>query len=80
MQFHYVVGYDSEMDRWFIESDTTAYFPDGNVWDDKQYRESFYGWKVPEEGSSEEALDAELLRTLESCIPGILPTPASSEA
>ena len=78
MQFHYVVGYDSEMDRWFVESDTTAYFSDGNVWDDKQYEESFYGWKVPET-AEEEAIDYSLLRVLESCIPGILPGPAKQE-
>lgn len=64
MQFHYVVGYDSEMDRWFIESDTTAYFSDGHVWDDEQYREHFYGWRVPAEGSDDEALDNTLIRTL----------------
>ena len=63
MQYHYVVGYDSESMRWFIEHDTTAYFPDGNVWDDNQYKESFYGWKVPEDGVEEE-LDNTLLRTL----------------
>ena len=80
MQFHYVVGYDSVSMRWWIENDTTAYFSDGNVWDDNQYKESFYGWKVPEEGSPEEALDLELYNILESCIPGILPTPAISEA
>ena len=40
MQYHYVVGYDSESMRWFVESDTTAYFPDGHVWDDNQYKES----------------------------------------
>ena len=64
MQFHYVVGYDSESMRWWIESDTTAYFPDGNVWDDNQYKESFYGWKVPDEGSVEDDLDNTLVRTL----------------
>ena len=79
-QFHYVVGYDSEMDRWFVESDTTAYFQDGHVWDDELYRKSFYGWRVPEEGSPEEAIDYALLRTLQSCVPGILPSPAKQEA
>ena len=64
MQYHYVVGYDSESMRWFVESDTTAYFPDGNVWDDNQYKESFYGWKVPDEGSVEDDLDNTLFRTL----------------
>ena len=78
MQYHYVVGYDSESMRWWIESDTTAYFPDGNVWDDNQYKESFYGWKVPEEGSSEEALDVDLFRTL-GYIVDTFPIPSSSE-
>ena len=64
MQFHYVVGYDSEMKKWFVESDTTAYFQNGNVWDDNCYRQNFYGWSVPEEGSPEEALDNTLIRTL----------------
>ena len=64
MQFHYVVGYDTEMKKWFVESDTTAYFSDGHVWDDEQYREHFYGWRVPAEGSDDEALDNTLIRTL----------------
>ncbi len=64
MQFHYVVGYDTEMKKWFVESDTTAYFQDGNLWDDEQYREHFYGWRVPEEGSADESLDNTLIRTL----------------
>ena len=76
MQFHYVVGYDSEFDRWFIESDTTAYFQDGNMWDDEQYREQFYGWRVPDEGSPEDALDMAALSMLKSYL-GNIPTPAS---
>lgn len=74
MQYHYVIGYDSELMKWFVESDTTAYFQDGHVWDEKQYKESFYGWKVPEEGSSEEALDFELHKTLQYTIDA-LPIP-----
>ena len=77
MQYHYVVGYDTEMDRWFVESDTTAYFQDGNVWDDEQYREHFYGWRAPTD--DEEPIDYALLRVLESCVPGILPGPAKQE-
>ena len=64
MQYHYVVGYDSESMRWFVESDTTAYFSDGNVWDNKAADETGYGWSVPDEGSFEEALDVDLFRTL----------------
>ena len=79
MQYHYVIGYDSELMKWFVESDTTAYFPDGNIWDDSQYKESFWGWKVAEEGSPEEAIDYAALRVLESCVPGILPSPTPQE-
>ncbi len=74
MQYHYVVGYDSELDKWFVEFDTTAYFQDGNVWDDDKYREQFYGWSVPDEGSDEEALDNKCLNMLQSLVP-IWPSP-----
>lgn len=79
MQYHYVIGYDTEMDRWFVESDTTAYFSDGNVWDEEEYREHFFGWRVPST-EREEEIDYELVRVLESCIPGILPGPMKQEA
>ena len=75
MQFHYVVGYDSDTKRWWVEWDSEAYFPDGHVWDDERDRAAEYGWIVPEDGSPEEALDMELYRILKSCIPDILPTP-----
>lgn len=75
MQYHYVVGYDSEKDRWFVESDTTDYFPDGNVYDDDSANRTGYRWFVPDEDSPEEAIDYALLRVLESCVPGILPGP-----
>jgi hypothetical protein len=74
MQYHYVVGYDSELDKWFVESDTTAYFQDGNIWDDDKYREQFYGWSVPDECSDEEALDNKCLNMLQSLVP-IWPSP-----
>lgn len=64
MQFHYVVGYDSETGKWFVEADPEAYFPDGYIFDDKMASETGYGWFIPEEGSPEEALDYELLKTL----------------
>ena len=78
MQFHYVVGYDSDTKKWFVELDTTAYFSDGNLWDEEQYRENFYGWRVPEEGSNDEALDYELLNTL-SYIVDTFPIPKEHE-
>jgi hypothetical protein len=64
MQYHYVIGYDTELKKWFVESDTTAYFVDGNVWDQKKSEVEFIGWMVPEEGSPEEALDYALLNTV----------------
>ena len=62
-QYHYVIGYDSEMKKWFLELDTTAYFSDGHVWDEEQYRKEFWGWRVPDD-ASEEDLDQTLLNTL----------------
>lgn len=65
MQYHYVVGYNTETNKWFVESDTTAYFSDGHVWDDERYNENFWGWFIPEEGTRDETLDHHLLNTLE---------------
>jgi len=73
MQFHYVVGYDSEMDRWWVEFDTTAYFPDGNLWDDEAMKTG-WGWSIPDSGSFEEALDNKCVNMLNSLVP-IWPSP-----
>lgn len=75
MQYHYVVGYNSDKKQWWVEFDPTAYFPDGNVWSDEQWRDTGYGWLYPEEDSPEAAMDMELFHTLQACIPGILPVP-----
>ena len=77
MQYHYVVGYDSDNDRWFVEYDTTAYFQDGNVWDDVKADSSqwgYTGWWIPEEGSQEEAVDQKCMTMLQSLVP-IWPSP-----
>ena len=76
MQYHYVVFYDTDKKKWFVESDTTAYFSDGNLWDEEQYRQNFYGWRVPEE--DDEALDFDLLNTLYSIV-DIIPIPKEHE-
>lgn len=68
MQFHFVVGFDTEINKWFVEADTTAYFPDGSIFypDRASSREyGHYGWWYPEEDSAEEKIDMELLRTLQ---------------
>ena len=74
MQYHYVIGYDTEKSRWFVEFDTYAYFHDGNVWSDKQFDETSYGWMVPDDDSDEAALDQELLNTLYSLV-DVIPIP-----
>ena len=63
-EFHYTVIYDDKVGAWSVESDDTAYYPDGNVYD----RNVFPGWSVPEEGSAEAELDSTLLRTLQSIV------------
>jgi hypothetical protein len=76
-QYHFVIGYDDTSMKWFVESDTTAYFSDGNLWDTEQYERHFYGWKVPE--GEEEELDMQLLRTLQYVI-DTLPSPQLENA
>ncbi len=78
MQYHYVVGYDTDRKRWFLEADTTAYFSNGNLWDDEQYRQNFYGWRLPEIGP-EDGLDEALLNTL-SYIVDTFPIPKEHES
>jgi len=68
MVFHYVVGYDSDTDGWFVEFDSEAYFPDGHVWNDSQADEFGYGWTTPEDDSDEETVDRECLRFLNSML------------
>ena len=77
MQFHYVIGYDTQTQKWFLESDTTAYFSDCNLWDEEQYRQNFYGWRVPEVGP-EDGLDESLLNTLYSLV-DVIPIPKEYE-
>ena len=77
MQFHYVVGYDSEKDRWWIEADPEAYFPDGNIWfPDRAESDEWghYGWYLPEDDSFEAALDLKCWHMLQSLVP-IWPSP-----
>ena len=69
-EFHYTVIYDDRTNSWSVETDDTAYYPDGNVYD----RNMFPGWFVPEEGSAEAALDKQLIRILQS-IAHTLPIP-----
>jgi hypothetical protein len=74
MQYHYTVAYDSDMKRWFVEQDPNSFYPDGNVWDEKQCDDIGNGWLVPEYESPEEELDFVLLKTLQYIIDTI-PTP-----
>jgi len=76
-QFHYVVGYDSDKDRWFVELDPTAYLTDGNVFYPERAESSEYGWDgwwVPDEGSRDEAIDEKCMQMLYSLVP-IWPSP-----
>jgi hypothetical protein len=76
-QYHFVIGYDDTSMKWFVESDTTAYFADGNIWDQKKSDSSewgYMGWSFAEDNSHEEALDAKCLNMLVSLVP-IWPSP-----
>jgi hypothetical protein len=65
MQYHYVVGYDTDMKKWFVELDTTAYFSEGNVWSDEKYEEDDQGFFVPDFGTPEYSIDQTLVNTLQ---------------
>lgn len=72
MQFHYVVGYNADLKKWFVEYDTEAYFGDGHVWDNKF--DTYGGWIIPEDDSDAALLDQTLLNTLHYII-DIIPVP-----
>ncbi len=77
MQYHYVVGYDSEKDRWWVESDPEAYFIDGSVWSRENANDpnhGYLGWFQPEEGTFESDLDLKCWQMLHSLVP-IWPSP-----
>jgi hypothetical protein len=76
MQFHYVIGFDTDMQKWFVELDTFGYFPDGNVYEyDSSSPETGYGWFAPCDDTPDlEALDQTLLNTLYSLV-DVIPIP-----
>jgi len=74
MQYHYAIGYDTDMKKWFVELDTTSYFPDGNVWSDENIQKFGFGWSYPEDDTAGAALDQTLLDTLQHII-DIIPIP-----
>ena len=64
MEFHYTVMYDDKVKAWSVEPDPSMFYPDGNMYS----KDVWPGWSVPMEGSSEEALDVDLLHTLQSIV------------
>ena len=61
-EFHYTVIYDDKVKAWSVEPDPSMFYPDGHVYN----KGVWPGWSVPMEGSPEEALDVDLLHTLQS--------------
>ena len=65
MQFHYVVFYDTDTQKWGVESDTAAYFPDGHIYDDDSATQTGYGWcAITDDEPITAALDESLVRLL----------------
>jgi hypothetical protein len=80
MQYHYVVGYDDETDKWFVEYDTAAPFPDGHIFYPKRAESAeygWYGWDVPDSDEIEAAIDQKCLNMLGYLVP-IWPSPIES--
>jgi hypothetical protein len=78
MQYHFVVGFDTESNGWWAEAEPESYFPDGNIWDRDRANSNeygFLGWFMAEEGSMEERIDFALFRALQSSLRSIpIPT------
>jgi hypothetical protein len=63
-QFHYVVFYDTDTQKWGVEFDTTAYFPDGNIYNHNPYAAD-EGWQASGDDTPiTAALDESLVRLL----------------
>ena len=79
-QFHYVLGFDTELNKWFVEFDTTAYFLDGHVFDQNIAEKTGYGWVEPQihDMPEEAMLDKNLMNTLNSLV-DIIPIPTKGE-
>jgi len=75
MQYHYVVVYDADEKSWSVESDSEAYFQDGNVWSlELAEKNDYNGWLDPsckEDTPKEFALDEELFKTLQYVVAAI---------
>ena len=76
MQFHYVVGYDTDTKKWFVEFDTTAYFSNGNVLDNSTADITWSEWLDPNTGDTPNmaVLDQTLFNTLYSLV-DVIPIP-----
>jgi len=61
MKYHYVVWYDTEEEKWEVESDMEIHFPEGNVWSPEGGNGSYF---FPEKSTPEYVLDEYLWRTL----------------
>jgi hypothetical protein len=65
MQLHYVVFYDTDTQKWGVEFDTSAYFPDGHIYDNTSATETGYGWcGLGDDTPITAALDESLVRLL----------------
>lgn len=70
MQAHYVIGFDSDKGKWFVDHSLTYDYLDGNMYEENG--EGFFWADEEHEGS--EALDYGCLKTLEYII-DTLPAP-----
>jgi len=69
MQYSYVVTYDSDKDKWFIDHDMIGNM-DGNVWDD----DLGFFWPDDEHAPMSEGIDQKCMQMLHSLVT-IWPSP-----
>jgi hypothetical protein len=73
MQYHFMVMFDDETNKWSVDPSLYEYLTDGTIYNPNLIENGFPndiypGWFFPEEGSREEELDFELFRTLQSVV------------
>lgn len=67
MQYHYVVCYDEQSQKWSVEDETK--YLDGNVWDDVNAE-----WFWPTDGSEQDEQDRKCRNMIQALVP-IWPMP-----
>lgn len=75
MEHHFVIGYDTDKNKWFVDFGDEGYFPEGNIYDAESETAGGYnrGWRQPK-NIQEEVVDQKIRNVLNAVI-DIIPVP-----